>query len=200
MTIVVSSDCFVPAGFLPVRPISMSAGQAYEAFITSQGSALVVKDNGLPLYYVTAHFFNAAIEIIAGESGLQSATIRPIASYLARFLDERVSFRENIEDRVRGMTAVREDLREITVEQVAPIPLRFDAEESEVGAEFKVHLVRNLTGQPRGYYFTTRPFMEMTRTPPVTYTCKNDEKHATGPDSGNCTLCGGELLTVASRK
>jgi hypothetical protein len=183
MTIVVSSRNFVKAGSLPVLPINISAGRAYDAFITSDGSALVVQDNSLPLYYITAHFLNAAIGTIADPHGFESATIRPITFYLSLFLDKNDgSFRANINERVHGMTTVPEHLREITVEPVAPIPLRFDEEEPE--SKFKVHVVHNSTGQPQGYYFTEHPFVEMTRTPPVTYTCSLDEKHNSGPDSG----------------
>lgn len=190
---VITSNNFVPAAHLPIRPIQISAGQAYGVMLDYKGSALLFADNDVVLYCVTAQCIKASLDIFSEEVGLTAATLVPITRILSRYLDKAPLFRDNVLDRCRNMSEVPDDLRKITVVEIKPVALLFNELEPKNPEELTGRMVRNADGQPIGWYFTDRTLSDMIKTPPPTYTCGNDSSHVTGPDHGSCQVCGGTL-------
>ena len=184
MALVTASQHFVAASRIPVLPTSTSAGAAYGKALGAGGLGLVTEDLSTPLYYIAANLLGRAIELVAEQSGLRTASILPLGSYIAQYFESNNSRFAALAEAFGG-------------HGILPVARRWfwttDDEPMEPSPERRVFAVRDATGLVAGWLISPDYLTSAVRTPRPTFTCKicnfvNDE-----PDSNVCINCGSDI-------
>jgi hypothetical protein len=173
---------------LPVQPMWISGSRAYAVMSAARVGAMIAKDGDLPLYFVSAKFLRAAIEVAASEIGLRSATVMPVSSHLARYWNPNGRLFEEVAKRFSeaGFKEV------FAAETIGRVSVNMSSVEPESRGR-QILSVADAAGLSSAWYFGADEALNIIQTPPPKWYCEPYDHENGDPDTGQYHECGGKL-------